>query len=167
MIARIARALVVLLTLASLPSLAAAQQPRPSQAQVDRMSGPLIGLRGSYDFDNKIGGYGLQARFPIDWNLQFAPSLDAYARNGSTTLQGNVDLIATGRGGWFYVGGGLAIIKAQGLDAKFGANIYPGVDLPALFDTPVRPFVEARWTFWEGNTPFRLVVGLNYPFGAR
>ena len=167
MTARIARALVACLALASLPTAGVAQQPRPAQAQVDRMSGPLIGLRGSYDFDNKIAGYGLQARFPIDWNLQFAPSLDAYAKNGSTTLQGNVDLIATGRGGWFYIGGGLAIIKPQGTDAKYGANIYPGVDLPALFDTPVRPFVEARWTFWDGNTPFRFAFGLNYPFGAR
>ena len=170
MIARCARALVVAAA-AVVPVLAparvTAQQPRPSQAQVDRMSGPLIGLRGSYDFDNKLFGYGAQARFPIDWNLQFAPSLEAYSKSGSTTVQGNVDLIATGRGGWFYVGGGLAIIKPQGTDAKFGANVYPGADLPALFDTPVRPFVEARWTFWEGNTPLRLVFGLNYPFGAR
>ena len=167
MIARKIRALAALGVLVVLPATAVAQQPRPTQAQVDRMSGPMFGLRGSYDVDNKLFGYGAQARFPIDWNLQVAPSVEAYSKSGSTLVQGNVDVIATGRGGWFYVGGGLAIIKAQGADAKFGANVYPGVDLPALFDTPLRPFVEARWTFWEGNTPFRLVFGLNFPFGQR
>lgn len=167
MILRTFRALAALSVLVLLPATAVAQQPRPTQGQVDRMSGPMFGVRGSYDFDNKVMGYGAQARFPIDWNLQVAPSVEAYSKNGATLVQGNVDLIATGRGGWFYVGGGLAIIKAQGADAKFGANVYPGLDFPALFDTPLRPFVEARWTFWEGNTPFRLVFGLNVPFGQR
>ncbi len=167
MIARIAGAVVVTLVLSGAPVLVRAQQPRPSQAQVERMSGPMIGLRGSYDIDNRLTGFGAQARFPIDWNLQVAPSIDAYARSGSTTVQGNFDLIATGRGGWFYVGGGLAVIKPSSGDAQFGANIYPGIDLPALLDTPVRPFVEARWTFWNGNAPLRVVFGLNYPFGQR
>lgn len=167
MIPRTFRALAALGVLVVLPATAVAQQPRPTQSQVDRMSGPMIGLRGSYDADNKLFGYGAQARFPIDWNLQVAPSVEAYSTSGSTLVQGNVDLIATGRGGWFYVGGGLAVIKAQGADAKVGANVYPGLDFPALLDTPLRPFVEARWTFWEGNTPFRLVLGLNFPFGQR
>ena len=175
-IARLSRARVVplmtivtlvSLCLAALPSIGSAQQPRPTQAQVDRMSGPMLGLRGSYDFDNRIMGYGAQARFPIDWNLQFAPSIDAYSKSGASLVQGNLDFIVTGRGGMFYLGGGLAIIKPQSGDAKYGANIYPGIDLPPLFDTPVRPFIEARWTFWEGNAPFRVVFGLNIPLGTR
>lgn len=147
--------------------IARAQQPKPSQEQVDRMSGPMFGLRGAYDFDAKTGGYGMQARFPIDWNLQFAPSIEAYPVNGTTTLQGNLDFIATGRRGFFYVGGGLAVVKTDKVETKYGANLYPGIDLPALFDTPLRPFIEARWTFTDGKTPFRLTFGLNYPFGQR
>ncbi|MBI2796742.1 MAG: hypothetical protein HYX65_08570 [Gemmatimonadetes bacterium] len=143
------------------------QLPRPSQAQVDRMSGPMFGLRGVYDGDGRVWGYGAQARFPIDWNLQFAPSVDAYAVNGQASLQGNVDFIATGRRGWFYVGGGLAVARTQGIEARYGANLYPGIDLPSLFDTPLRPFVEARWTFIDGKAPFRLTFGLNFPLGSR
>ena len=148
-------------------ALAHAQMPKPSQEQVDRMSGPMFGLRGAYDFTGKGAGYGLQARFPIDWNLQFAPSLEAFPVHGTTTLQGNVDFIATGRRGFFYIGGGLAVLKADKVETKYGANLYPGIDFPSLFDTPLRPFIEARWTFTDGKTPFRLTFGLNFPFGQR
>lgn len=163
----IVAAMLSLAALAAAAPSAQAQMPKPGQEQVDRMAGPMFGLRGAYDFDAKSGGYGMQARFPIDWNLQFAPSIEAYPVNGTTTLQGNVDFIATGRRGFFYIGGGLAVLKADKVETKYGANIYPGIDLPALFDTPLRPFIEARWTFTDGKTPFRLTFGLNYPFGQR
>lgn len=161
------RSLIVVLAVVAAAPPAMAQMPKPSQAQVDRMSGPMFGLRGAYDSDAKLWGYGAQARFPIDWNLQFAPSIEAYAAGGKTSVQGNIDFIATGRGGWFYVGGGLAVLKAEGVEARYGANVYPGIDFPSLFDTPLRPFVEARWTFSDGKTPFRLTFGLNFPFGQR
>ncbi|MBI3790313.1 MAG: hypothetical protein HY275_05490 [Gemmatimonadetes bacterium] len=167
MIPRIARLLVPLAALLFGAASLEAQRPRPTQEQVDRMSGPMFGLRGAYDFDSQSGGYGAQVRIPLDWNLQFAPSVEAYSSAGGTTTQGNVDLIATGRRGWFYLGGGLAIIKPPVGDTKYGANLYPGLDLPELLDLPVRPFVEARWTFSDGKNPFRLVVGVNFLFGQR
>jgi hypothetical protein len=161
-------ALLAALLAVATPAVATAQRPRPSQEQVDRMSGPMFGIRGGYDFDAKLGSYGAQVRIPLDWNLQFAPSVDAITTNGQSTVQGNVDLIATGRKGLFYLGGGLAIIKPPaGGATKYGANIFPGIDLPELLDLPVRPFVEARWTFTDGSTPFRVLFGVNFQFGQR
>ena len=140
---------------------------RPTQAQVDRNAGTMFGVRGGYDVDGKLWNYGVQLRVPVDWYLQFAPSVEAYSAANATTVQGNVDFIALGREGAFFVGGGVAVIKPQGVDAKYGMNVFPGIDFPGLFDTPVKPFVEGRWTFSEGKSPFRLSFGLNYPFGAR
>lgn len=152
----------------ALPMTAGAQQDRrPTQAQVDRNAGPLIGVRGGYDAAARIWNYGVQVRIPVDWSLQFAPSVEASTVLGVTTYQGNVDFIALGRKGAFYVGGGVAAIKSPGSDTKFGMNVFPGIDFGPFFDTPVKPFFEARWTFSEGKAPLRLSFGLNYPFGSR
>ena len=155
-------------TAAVLPATGGAQQDRrPTQAQVDRNAGTMLGVRGGYDIDGKLWSYGVQLRLPVDWYLQFAPSVEAFSTATATTYQGNVDFIALGRKGAFYVGGGVAVIKAQNADAKYGMNVFPGIDFPGFFDTPVKPFIEGRWTFSEGRSPFRLSFGLNYPFGAR
>ena len=160
--------LAAVCSLGVLPAAAGAQQDRrPTQLQVDRNAGPMFGIRGGYDIDGKLWNYGVQVRIPVDWSLQFAPSVEAFTVANTTTYQGNVDFIALGRKGAFYVGGGVAAIKSPGTDTKFGMNVFPGIDFGGFFDTPVKPFVEARWTFSDGKSPLRLSFGLNYPFGSR
>lgn len=141
------------------------RRPVPSEAQIER-SGTMLGMHGGYDFGNEYGLVGLQGRFGLDWNLQFYPSAEIILLRNSNLWQANADLVALGRQGMFYLGGGLAAV-GNGEDVKLGVNVFPGVDLGGLLDLSVKPFVEPRWTFVQGNSTFRLNFGVNVPLGLR
>lgn len=135
---------------------------------------PSIGLRGGYDFDADAWSLGAQARVPITRKLQFVPSGDAFFGEGATNWQLNADLAyGVGPLGGIYLGAGLAALNwdadgAGGDDrsTSVGANTFIGLQAPGI-RLPVRPFVEARWTFVEDASPFRLAVGANFPLGDR
>lgn len=165
---RFARAALVAACLASPGATLAAQGGRPSQLQVERTAGLLLGARAAYGTDRPDAwGWGAQFRVPLDWNLALEPSVDTWAVNGKAWTQGNVDLLALDRGGILYLRLGLAVLKAPGAEAKLGANGGIGADLPYLFQTPLRPFVEARWTAVDGTVPLRVLIGANVVLGQR
>lgn len=145
-----------------------AQGGRPSQLQVERTAGLMLGARAVYSADRPDAvGWGAQFRLPLDWNLALEPSLDAWSVNGRTWTQGNVDLLALDRRGILYLRLGLAAAKAPVGETKLGVNIGLGADLPYLFETPLRPLVEVRWTAVDGKAPFRVLIGANVVLGQR
>jgi hypothetical protein len=150
------------------PCGASAQGGRPSQLQVERTAGAQAGVRATLSTERPDAwGYGVQLRLPIDWNLAAEPSVDLWSVNGNTWWQANADLLALDRRGWFYGRLGLAVAGRQGQDTKVGVNAGIGSDLPFLFETPLRPFVEARWTVIDGQVPLRVLIGANFTFGKR
>lgn len=160
----------LLLAAATLPATQADAQitrrrPVPTEAQLER-SGAMIGLHGGYDFGNEYGLVGVQGRFGLDWNLQFYPSAQMILQRDASLWQANADLVALGRQGILYFGGGLAAV-GNGDDVKLGVNVFPGADLGGLLDLPVKPYVEPRWTFVQGDANFRLNFGVNVPLGVR
>lgn len=146
----------------------AAQGGRPSQLQVERTAGLMLGARATYSADRPDAwGWGGQFRLPLDWNLALEPNVDTWSVKDRAWTQANVDLLALDRRGIFYARLGLAALKAPGGEAKFGANVGVGADLPYLFETPLRPFVEARWTAVDGKAPLRVLIGANVVLGKR
>lgn len=163
-------ALAALLTTA----LPAEAQRRDRSARLGRAAGPspAVGVRGSYDFDAEAWGVGAQASIPLGRRFAFVPSGDAFFGDDRTDWQLNTDLaMRLGRAGFLYAGGGLAVVNRvfeDGADAetKLGPNLFAGLQTPGM-RLPVRPFVEARWTFVEDEAPFRLGFGVNVPLGER
>lgn len=168
-VASVGRAgLAVLTALAVMSQSAAAQGGRPSQLQIERTAGPQAGVRATLSTERPDAwGYGVQLRLPIDWNLAAEPSVDVWSINGHSWWQANADLLAFDRRGWLYGRFGLAVAGHQGHDTKVGVNLGAGVDLPYLFETPLRPFAEARWTVVDGHAPLRVLLGANVTFGKR
>lgn len=165
---RLASSAVLLACLALPGASLAAQGGRPSQLQVERTAGLMIGARATYSADRpEAWGWGAQFRLPLDWNLALEPSVDTWSVNGKAWTQGNVDLLALDRRGIFYARLGLAAAKAPVGDTKFGLNAGVGADLPYLFETPLRPFVETRWTAIDGKAPLRVLIGANFVLGKR
>lgn len=162
----VARAAVAALLLS--PLALEAQGGRPSQLQVERTAGPQFGLRAVSSTERPDGwGWGAQVRIPIDWNLALEPSADVFNVNGVSWRQFNVDLLALDRRGWLYGRLGVAASAREGLETRYGVNAGVGTDFPFLFETPLRPFAEARWSIIDGNAPLRILLGANITFGKR
>lgn len=163
---RVAGAATLLLAISA--SSAVAQGGRPTQLHIERTASTQIGARAVFSAERPDGwGYGVQARFPVDWNLAFEPSVDVWSINGFSTYQVNADVVAFDRRGWLYGRLGLAYYKPEVVDGRYGLNLGVGSDLPYLFETPLRPFVEARWSIIDGNAPLRLLLGANIALGKR
>ena len=134
---------------------------------------PAVGVRGGYDFDAAAWSIGGQASIPFARRLAFMPSGDAFFGDDRTDWQLNADLaLRLGRAGFLYAGGGLALLNRvheDDVDAeaetKAGANVFAGLQTPGL-RLHFRPFVEARWTLVDDDSPFRLAFGANVRLGG-
>ncbi|MDX2182947.1 MAG: hypothetical protein SFW08_03075 [Gemmatimonadaceae bacterium] len=165
-IPRAAAAAAIVFAATAMP--VAAQGGRPTQLHIERTSSTQIGARAVFSTEKPDGwGYGVQARFPVDWNLAVEPSVDIWSINGASTYQVNADVVAFDRRGWLYGRLGLAYHKPERVDGHYGLNLGLGSDLPYLFETPLRPFVEARWSVIHGSAPLRLLLGANIALGRR
>lgn len=161
-------AALLLAVAVALPTASSAQGGRPTQLQVERTAGASAGVRAVFSAERPDAwGWGAQIRFPIDWNIAAEPSVDIWSANGHTWWQANADLLALDRRGWFYGRLGLAVAGHHNADTKYGVNFGLGSDLPYLFETPLRPFAEVRWTVVDGNAPLRFLIGANFTFGKR
>jgi len=170
---RVIAAALVAIAVAAMATPAEAQ--RRARTQFERPTPPAaIGVRGGYDFDAEAWSIGGQASIPIARRIAFLPSGDAYFGDDRTDWQLNADLaLRPGRAGFLYAGGGLALLNRvhdDEVDAeaetKVGANVFAGLQAPGR-RLPFRPFAEARWTFVDGDSPFRLAFGANVPLGGR
>jgi hypothetical protein len=140
----------------------------------------LFGVRMGYDFNANIWSAGGQFWIPIG-PVQFIPSGDIFFEEKNMGWQFNIDAALPIRMGFgrllgrfqagFYGGGGFAIInrdiKGVSMDGrKIGTNLFIGMRLPVR-SIYIRPFVEARWTFVDGENPFHLIAGINIPLGLK
>lgn len=153
-------ALLSLIALLLLPSIALAQRRSGSILQGPIELGPRVGR----DFENHAWSVGGQIRIPVGRNLELRPSGDVFfPRDAGTGWQANGDAaFRFGQGGGLYAGGGIAFSHpANSGGTKTGYNLFFGLGT-APPQQRVKPFVEFRWTFVNHTSPFRLALGFNY-----
>ena len=124
------------------------------------------GVRGGHDFENDAWSSGGQASIPLYQRFELRPSGDWYFGDETPfRWQLNADgAIRFGPGGTFYGGGGAAFARVRALETvKAGYNLFVGV-VPARPGGTMRPFIEARWTWVNDVSPFRLVAGFDKVF---
>src|SRR5207237_9122274 len=90
-----------------------------------------------------------------------APAADFYLGEPGTPYRLDVDVRyhPPTAYGFFYLGGGLAILHASG-NTDTGANVFGGWEGRRY--TPVKPFLEARFVF-ANRTSFNVLGGLTFP----
>jgi hypothetical protein len=132
------------------------------------IQGPIeVGPRAGRDFENHAWSLGGQVRIPVGRKLELRPSGDAFfPRHGKTGWQANGDAdIKLGPGGTIYGGGGIAFVHLGDDKTRTGYNIFFGL-IAAQAEAKMHPFLEFRWTFVNGTSPFRLVGGVTWRFGG-
>ena len=151
------RWLLLLAVALLLPSSAAAQRG------VGFGSGLSAGPRVGRDFGNKAWTVGAQASVPLGERLELRPSGDLlFPRGEGMGWQLNGDAaIRLGQGGGLYAGGGIAFVRPDDADTETGSNLFFGLSTAAP-DEPTKGFIEFRWTFVDGTSPFRLALGFLY-----
>jgi hypothetical protein len=161
---RIAAVAGLLVLLAS-PGPVAAQGRGGKQSFIH---GPFsVGPRAGRDFENHAWSLGGQVSLPLGDNLELRPSGDVFfPKDGDTGWQVNGDAaFHIGKNRSIYGGGGIAFAHPGGGETKTGYNLFAGVTAdPRISRTT--PFLEARWTFVNDTSPFRLVLGFNYRLGG-
>ncbi len=150
-----------LLALALLAPAAPAQRRGRRVAAGGGPPPPTVGARIGYDFDANELFLGGQFEFPVARRLRLVPSLELYPGVTGTPYRANIDLKIhpPTRYGFFYFGGGLAILHAAG-NSDTGVNGFAGWEGRRL--RPFRPFLEGKLVF-ANNTSFNLLGGINFP----
>src|SRR5687768_3189408 len=146
--------------LAATPAAGAAQARGGSPMRL------AAGVRGGHDFENDAWSAGAQLSIPVFQRFELRPSGDWYFGDETPfRWQLNADgAIRFGPGGTVYGGGGAAFARVRPLGkVKTGYNLFVGV-VPARPGAKIRPFVEARWTWVNDLSPFRLVAGFDKAF---
>jgi hypothetical protein len=115
------------------------------------------------DFGNKAWTVGAQASVPLGERLELRPSGDLlFPKGEGMGWQLNGDAaIRLGQGGGLYAGGGIAFVRPDDADTETGYNLFFGLSTAAP-DEPTKGFIEFRWTFLDGTSPFRLALGFLY-----
>lgn len=129
---------------------------------------PAIGVRVGRDFDADVWSLGGQLRFSLPFlpGIELMPSGDIFLPDDGADWQLSLDaVLRPGRVSLIYAGGGVAVMRddffvPNAPRTEVGYNLLVGLQVPVR-RIPLRPFVEARWTFIKGFTPFRLVMGVN------
>ncbi len=132
------------------------------------ISGPIeAGPRVGRDFENHAWSLGAQVRVPVGQKLELRPSGDFFfPKGGKRGWQANGDAaIKFGPGGTVYAGGGIAFVHLGDDKTRTGYNLFFGF-VTAQPEAVLKPFVEFRWTFVNGTSPFRLAAGFTRRFGS-
>ena len=133
-----------------------------------------FGIRAGRDYDIDVWSAGAQFRLPLGRRSRFQiiPSGDFFMAREEADWQANFDVaFRPGPRGGLYGGIGLAVTDRYrdgdgNRETKAGTNNFIGMRLP-MRSMAARLYLEARWTYVDGESPFRLVVGLNWPLRAR
>jgi hypothetical protein len=162
----------LMIVIAGAAAAEAQQEDRPTREErrqrfAAAVAVPTVGVRASYDLDDRHFGIGGQAQIPLGTVLRFVPSMDVFFGD-ETTWQANGDVALSLL--LLRAGGGIALVDARRVDGdgtEVGLNLFVGVQGPRP-RARVRPFAEARWTLLPDDTLFRLAAGVNVPIrGAR
>jgi hypothetical protein len=132
------------------------------------LSGPIeVGPRVGRDFENHAWSAGGVVRISAGERFELRPSGDAFfPKDGKTGWQANGDAaILVGPGRTVYGGGGIAFVHLNGDKTRTGWNLFAG-GTTAPESTGWKPFIEARWTFVNDTSPFRLVLGATRRIGG-
>ena len=167
------RTFLVLLVLGCIMSESAEAQRRrtPPRHAWGWTEGPVeFGVRGGHSFEDRVASAGAQLRIPLLRQLLILPSGDVFLGDEAESewqLNGDLAVNPDELGG-LYGGLGVAFTDqdpdGDGEDeVETGYNIFAGLSGRSLFEARVEPFVEARWTYLEDFSPFRLVLGINVP----
>jgi hypothetical protein len=160
-----AAALVGVALVSLVPAGASAQARRRGESFIH---GPLaLGPRVGRDFENHAWSVGGQVSIPVGTNLELRPSGDVFfPKDGDTGWQANGDAaFQIGSARRIYAGGGIAFAHPGGGETKTGYNLFAGVSADRSLSRTT-PFLEARWTFVNDTSPFRLALGFNYRLGG-
>jgi len=154
------RMAMAVLGLALVTSTAEAQR-RVRGGRAVRVERPGVGPRFGYDFDADHAFLGGQLNFPVGRRWALVPSADFYLGVDGTPYRINADLKFHPPTvyGFFYFGGGLAILHATG-NTDTGGNVFAGWEGRGY--RPVKPFLEARFVFSDA-TSFNILAGINFP----
>lgn len=127
---------------------------------------PAVGVRGGFQFTVQAWSLGADVRLPLRGRLGLLASGDYFLAEIGSPWQMNLDAVLhVGGTGTGYVGAGVAVAhRAVGVasdEMTAGLNLLVGLEPPRLrARTPLRPFLETRWTVVEGRSPIHLVFGL-------
>ena len=167
---RIGKFCLLLLASMMLTTTVNAQWRRPLK-QRQRKPVPQIsqlGVRVGNDFKNDAFMLGGQLWLPASRLWKIAPSFEYFYVDKMSKWQFNGDLIFKPRPrGFFYLGGGLAVdyTTPQGRESTtaYGGNAFLGIDFSGgrRFKS-MAPYLQARWTFFEGTRYFGLLGGINF-----
>ena len=164
--------LVLILMLCAVARSADAQRRvAPQRDRFDWTAGPVeFGVRAGHSFDEEVGSAGTQLRFPLVRQLLIVPSGDVFFGDDALSeWQLNADLaVRPDELGGLYGGGGAAFVNhdPDGDDdneVETGYNLFAGLDGRSMLESRVVPFVEARWTYLEDTSLFRVAAGINVP----
>lgn len=156
------RTLVFALMLGSalLPALVteAAAQRRARGGGSPLEFGPRVGR----DFTRDAWSVGAQGRLLLGRQLELRPSGDVFFPDGPVGWQANGDAaLRLGQGGGLLLGGGIALLDLTQEGSETGYNLFVGLSTSPPTDRS-KSFLEARWTFVDDRSLFRLAAGLTY-----
>ena len=134
-----------------------------AQAGAAHAQRPHIGGHLLYNFEVEEFGIGAQFSYPFSRRLEFYPSFDYFFVDPGSLWQLNADLKYKLREehNWFYVGGGLGILRRSVGDfdnTDVGANVIGGWE--TLIGQRVHPYLEGRLTISD-ETLFQIAGGIN------
>lgn len=158
---RLTGGIVVAVAALAVMTATADAQRRVRGGRAVRVERPGVGPRLGYDFDADNAFLGGQFNIPVGRRWAFVPSADFYLGADGTPYRINADLKfhPPTTYGYFYFGGGLAILHSSGGNDT-GGNVFGGWE--GRHYSPVKPFLEGRFVFAD-NTSFNALVGINFP----
>ena len=163
------RTLLVMMVLLCVGAGSADAQRRRDPDGLDWLPGPVeFGVRGGHSFEERVGSAGSQLRIPLLRELLVVPSADVFfGDEAGVEWQLNADAVVRpfGLGGLYAGAGGAFVIRDSDGDDdeewEAGYNLFAGLEGGSMFDASVLPFVEARWSYVDDFSPFRIAAGIN------
>ncbi len=151
----------IVLALAVLGSVAEAQRRVRRRPALVTLPRPSVGPRIGYDFDANQVFLGGQLNLPVVPRWVVAPSAEIYTGGTGTPYRLNADLKyhPPSAYGFFYLGGGFAILHAAGT-THGGVSAFAGWEGRRAL--PFQPFAEGRFVF-SSTTSFNILGGINVP----
>lgn len=140
------------------------RRPRNRKQASQQVS--VLGVRFGSDFKHDQLLVGAHLWLPAGRFWKLAPGFDYYFAKEMTRWQFNGDIIFKPHPRHaFYLGGGLAVDYAKPEAGEFetnlGGNALVGLEVGGRGFRSLKPYIQARWTFYENDTFFSFLGGLN------
>ena len=157
---RVVQALAVVVVVGVLSVARLDAQRRGASAALDPARfGPHLG----YNFDADALDLGLQATFPLTYQVELYPTFDYYSVSGGSLWALNFDVKFRPRTPRraLYVGGGLDYLHASGGGASSGDVNFSLIGGWEVRRSPVAPYAEGRLLLGHGSA-FQVAGGISF-----